>query len=382
VLRVLQVTTDTDRRGGQMFAMDLGAGLDALGHDVRTVALTRGTVGGLPLDALGPSRWHPRTLAMLRAAIRDADVVVGHGSTTLPTCAIAAAGTGVPFVYRQISDSHFWANTAARRLRVRAGLRRAHRVVALWRGAAEVLVRDFGVSADRVVRIPNAVPVDRFAVPSASERIAARAAVGLDADDLVVAFVGALVPEKGVDLAIDALGHRDDVTLLIAGDGDARPALTHQARRRSCRVRFLGSVEKPTDVYSAADVVVLPSRGGDSMPATLIEAGMMGIPVVTTDVGAIADIVSDGVSGLVVAPDDLEGLRSALDRVCGDVSVRVRFGHQAREWCVERFSIDAVASSWSNLLRSAVRPGTLGRPTPVVHTLRGGDVAANDGPVR
>jgi len=118
------------------------------------------------------------------------------------------------------------------------------------------------------------------------------------------------------------------------------------------------------------------------MPATLIEAGMMGIPVVTTDVGAIADIVSDGVSGLVVAPDDLEGLRSALDRVCGDVSVRVRFGHQAREWCVERFSIDAVATSWSNLLRSAVRPGTLGRPTPVVHTLRGGDVAANDGPVR
>src|SRR4051794_10190147 len=131
---ILQVVTDTDRRGAQVFAEDLHAALVRRGHGVTTVALAPGVVGGLDLEALGPRRRSVQTLRELRCAARRHEAVLAHGSTTLPMCALALVGTSVPFAYRQISDSLFWAPDRLRRLRVRIGLARAARVVALWTG--------------------------------------------------------------------------------------------------------------------------------------------------------------------------------------------------------------------------------------------------------
>ena len=143
---ILQVITDRNRRGAQVFAVDLAEALTARGQLVRTVALERGP-SDEPLDVphLGASRLALTTLRALRSEIASAEVVVGHGSTTLVACGLAATGTGVPFVYRQISDSLFWAPTALRRLRVRAAMTRATAVVALWPGAAATLESRFGV---------------------------------------------------------------------------------------------------------------------------------------------------------------------------------------------------------------------------------------------
>ncbi len=220
---ILQVVTDDDRRGAQTFALDLHRGLDALGCSVRTVALAPGDVGGLAVEVLGPRRRAVTTLGTLRRAMRNADVVVAHGSTTLPACAIAGTGTGVPFVYRQISQSRFWAASATRRIRVRLLLSRAARVVALWRGAADDLSGWLGVPADHIRVIPNAVPLERVA--PATDPGHARAHLGLDPDRPVVLYVGALAIEKGVDVAIDAVGGLPGTQLLVVGDGPERGAL-------------------------------------------------------------------------------------------------------------------------------------------------------------
>ena len=117
-MRVLQVVTDRDRRGAQVYATDLAPGLQNLGCAVETVALAPGNHGDqLAIDVLGPSRRSLATFRALRARARSFDVVIAHGTTTLPACAIALSGSGVPFVYRQISDPLFWAATTARRLR-------------------------------------------------------------------------------------------------------------------------------------------------------------------------------------------------------------------------------------------------------------------------
>src|SRR5258705_538964 len=88
----------------------------------------------------------------------------GRGPITarVPARAHATAGTTKPFVYRQISSSLFWASSPTRRLRVRVGLARAARVVALWKGAAETLQDHFGVRQDHIRVIPNAVVPERF----------------------------------------------------------------------------------------------------------------------------------------------------------------------------------------------------------------------------
>src|SRR5690349_18726130 len=116
VVRVLQVVTDTDRRGAQVFAIDLQHALSEIGHPVQTVALTDGASGGLGTPVLGAKRVSIEGLRALRRQAAGYDVVVAHGSTTLPACALSLAGSGVPFVYRQISDSMFWASTRSRQL--------------------------------------------------------------------------------------------------------------------------------------------------------------------------------------------------------------------------------------------------------------------------
>src|SRR5689334_23828189 len=100
-MRVLQVITDTDRRGAQKFAVDLNDALDKRHVQVETVALERGSDHrGFDVPVLGPSRTAAATLRALRAHMSRSSVVVGHGSTTLYACALASVGTGVPFVYR------------------------------------------------------------------------------------------------------------------------------------------------------------------------------------------------------------------------------------------------------------------------------------------
>src|SRR4051812_4285557 len=103
-LPVLQVITDTDRRGGQVFAQDLGEALRARGHDVRTVALVPGAgTWTLAVPTLGRQARGLSTLRALRKEMPRSGVVIAHGSSTLAACALAGLGTGVPFIYRQIS---------------------------------------------------------------------------------------------------------------------------------------------------------------------------------------------------------------------------------------------------------------------------------------
>ena len=115
--------------------------------------------------------------------------------------------------------------------------------------------------------------------------------------------IGALVPEKGVDLAIEALRDLPDTQLLVAGDGPERDALERAAAAAAPgRVVFAGSIADPRPASHRGRRRGSPSRGGDSMPAVLIEAGLMGLPVVATPIEGIVDIVDPGITGeLVVA---------------------------------------------------------------------------------
>ncbi len=347
---ILQVVTDTDRRGAQVFACDLERALSSLGRDVRTVALAPGSVGGLEMPVLGSTRLGPATLRGLRRAARDSGVVVAHGSTTLPACAASLAGTGRPFVYRQISEVTFWTGTWPRRQRVRTALARAARVVALWNGSADTVANRFGYPRHHIEVIPNAVPGERFAPPAADEVASARRALGLDEASSVVVYIGALVQEKGVDLAIDAIAPLPGVVLVVAGDGPERSALEARAAASAPgRVLFAGSVADARVPLAAADVVALVSRGGDSMPAVLMEAGLMGVPAISTPVEAIPEVVLDGSSGFIV-PAGAEPVREAIERLTRNPELRREFGAAAAAHCRANYTMDVVASRWCRVL--------------------------------
>ena len=352
-MRILQIVSDTDRRGAQVFATDLEAALRDRGHHVETVALVPGSGGGLGVDVLA-SRWpSARGLRELRARMARVDVTVAHGSTTGPACALAGLGRRRPVVYRQISDSRFWAPTRVKRARVRASLARARFVVALSEFNRTDLIEWIGVAPERIVVVANGVPATQFSPVTHAQQVATRAALELP-DVPIVLFVGALVPEKGADLAIRSVGRTADAHLVVAGTGPEHDRLERLAAEVAPgRVRFMGTTADAAPLYHAADLLALPSRGGDAMPAVLIEAGLCGLPVVSTRIGAIPEVVVDGETGYVVPPDDLEGFAGAVVRLLADAGTRATMGEAARTRCLERYDITRVAEGWEAVLERA-----------------------------
>jgi glycosyltransferase involved in cell wall biosynthesis len=359
-LRVLQVITDPARRGAQLFAVDLGDALARRGMEVRTVALADAAVAPrLDVPTLGSRRVAWSTIAALRHELRRADVVVAHGAQTLPACALATLARPTPFVYRQIGDSLFWAQTAARKARVRLGLSRAAHVVALSEGASITLEAHFGVGTDRLTVIPNGVVADRFVPVDAAKRSEARCAASLDGETFTLVCAGALVPEKGVDLVIEAVGRVPSTQLVVAGDGPEAAALRALATRVAPgRVAFVLSETAPIAAYQAADVIALATRGGDSMPAVLIEAGLMEIPAIATPIGAIPEVVRPDVTGMLVPVGDIDALARAIGALSADMD-RVRaLGRSARAHCLTHYSIEIIATAWERVLRKVAGAGS------------------------
>jgi glycosyltransferase involved in cell wall biosynthesis len=215
------------------------------------------------------------------------------------------------------------------------------------------LVDWIGVPETRVRIVPNGVPPELFTPADSSTRSAARTALGL-ADRPTVAFVGALASEKGPDRVVDlAASLGDHVQTVLVGDGPERTGLEARAARASGRVRFLGSLGAVVPVYHAADVIVCPSRS-DAMPAVPIEAGMCGVPVVASAVGAVPEIVLDGTTGILVPPEDPEAFARAVRSLLDDADRRMQLGRAAREHCLARYSIGEIAAAYEAVLEEAL----------------------------
>jgi glycosyltransferase involved in cell wall biosynthesis len=174
--------------------------------------------------------------------------------------------------------------------------------------------------------------------------------------------VGRLVEEKGAEdviRAVDILRHtHPDVSLLVVGEGQDRPALEALVRelRLSGRVSFLGWVE-PEQVrthLAAADLFIGASRTGpdgwvEAQGLTFLEAMAVGTPVVASRLGGIVDSVRDGDTGLLVDERAPEQIARAVERLAGSPDLGRRLAATAEQMVHERFSREASAQAFSEL---------------------------------
>jgi glycosyltransferase involved in cell wall biosynthesis len=371
---VLHVVTSTQRRGAELVAWTL---VSRLSGDHRLVALAPARTGKvLPIRALGPSSLHPVTLLRLRRLAARSPVVVAHGSRALPAAVAALSGMDGRLVYVNIGDPAYWGRGRLRRLRLRRLYRRVDVVASLTEGAAVMLQRDFHVPSAKLRVMGSGRALSDFPAADGQDKGAARRELGLSSATPVVAYVGALSPEKRVDVLIDAVCRVPGATLVVAGDGPLRADLETAARGElGTRSVFLGVRDDPARVMAAADVVALTSDT-EGLPGVCIEAGLVGRPVVATDVGFVRDIVRDGVTGYVVPRDDPDTTARALQ----DAVVRTDLlGAAARSHCVARYDLDIIVRRWDQLLaemrptepREQERPDTRFRQSARRHQRRG-----------
>lgn len=181
----------------------------------------------------------------------------------------------------------------------------AGRVIANSNMVKEEIVRFHRYPRDRIVVIPNGVPVELFQ-PDAKDRTKAREHLRLRTEDVAVLFAGTGWERKGLRFAVEAVERcGEPLLLLVTGRGDERKFV-------SDRTRFLGVVHEMPALYAAADIFLLPTIY-DPFSNACLEALASGLPVITTRANGFSEIIDSGTHGTVIGdPRNVEEICEAI----------------------------------------------------------------------
>lgn len=215
--------------------------------------------------------------------------------------------------------------------------------------------------ADRFGSAGNVVTIPPAAATPVPQRSAAevRRAYGVRPDEHLLVTAARLNPQKDLPMLLDAVDRlrrrRRGVRLLVLGEGREEAALRARTAELGLDdvVTFAGARPSAADELAAADVVVVSSRW-ESGPLVLFEAMQLGRPVVTTAVGAAPEVVTDGVSGRLVAVGDAAGFADALEQVLADPVEGAVMGEQGRAAVAEHRGPAAMASATEAVYREVL----------------------------
>jgi glycosyltransferase involved in cell wall biosynthesis len=225
---------------------------------------------------------------------------------------------------------------------------------------------DRGVAPEAVTVVPDGVDLNRFGSVPDDRLAATRDAYDLD-DGPIALFVGTIMPRKGVDDLIEAVVEVihdrgfETLQVVVAGEDELDGAYTDEVRAQIVaeglneHVQVTGFV--PDDLlpalYTLADVFVLPSRE-EGFGMTVTEAMAAGTPIIASDVGGLADQVTDGEQGYLVSPNAPGEVADRVARLLADADERADFAAQARD-CARTFSWDAVGERFETIYAEVAR---------------------------
>lgn len=202
--------------------------------------------------------------------------------------------------------------------------------------------------------IYNSISLERF-----ERGKSMRSTLGLDDDNVVVAFLGQIREIKGVADFIEMARHIENPNARFLIAGECRDPVRYPGSYSEVdlarmaggdeRIRYIGYVKQVEDVYHTADVVVVPSRWQEPLGLINLEAGACRRPVVATRVGGIPEVIHDGDNGFLVPPGNVNALTASVRRLVEDAALRERLGKRGRQLVEERFTLQPIRE-FENLL--------------------------------
>lgn len=182
-------------------------------------------------------------------------------------------------------------------------------------------------------------------------KLEARETLGLDSKKIYVVYVGRLTqikrPDRLIDLGRSLKASHPTAHIIIAGAGELLEDLTLKSESESLPITFLGWRNDIDIILSASDIAVLCSDN-EGIPLTLIQASQAGLPIVSTNVGSVGDIVLDGATGLLTEVSS-KGLIEGVSALLNDPVLGHRFGKAGQERAREFFSSRAMVERHQRL---------------------------------
>jgi len=374
---VLHLLADLGSGGGQRLVLDTLRHLDAERYQVTVAYLGPDdamaadyATAGLPPVRLpgGPGVRRVMTLASIATLMRSRGIrlVHTHGGREKRLGEAVALARRVPCVQHVHSVSAAGVEPPGRSVpfhrRLQSRMLERH-FIAVSEAAYEQRQPWLSAAGDGIHLVRNGIETERFRHDSSVEvRHRVRAHLGIDSSAPVVVAVGRLVPTKAVDRLVVAAGalvaRWPDLMVLVVGDGPQRTALEQAVAQAGLAERFLflGMRRDVPELLAASDVFAFPTLL-EGFGLAAVEAMAAGLPVVASDLPALAAIVEDGRTGILVPAGDAEALGDALGRILADRASARRMGALGQQRAVEQFDIAGTAAALSRLYDSI-----LGRP--------------------
>lgn len=284
------------------------------------------------------ARWFRRNkpdLAYVSMLKHDAYVALGVGRRLGFPVVLRPEGAGA-------TGDVAWQKWGRGGKRIADRCRTADRFVAISPAVEAELVAD-GYPADRILRLPNAVPVPRDPWDRNRRNEANRRG------EFVAAFVGRLAPEKGLDVLLDAwpivLKSFPGARILLIGEGPERGRLQEKAAqlRISDSLDMPGASTDPLRLLRDADLFILPSRE-EGMSVALLEALALGIPAAASAIPGNLGLVSDGVEARTFSPGDPADLARVIIEIGSDPATADALASVGRAKVEREYSIEAICS--------------------------------------
>lgn len=351
--------------GAEMVVRSLAENLRAGRFDVELILLGEpGEIGERLIGSgiksrsrLAGSRFDPLTLFRLTGELRSHKnsilLVLDHHNAIF-WGALASRLAGITGTVLSVHSTGLWGSGQTFTLADRMLLNLFDRVIALSRTHAEYLASREGVPAGKIEVINNGIDTGRFNPDGSDEKgKRVREELGIDNRETVVTIVAALRPEKNHLMFLEAAGavleRSGDFRFLIVGEGQQREKLERKAQQMNIadRVTFTGSRDDIPDILAATDIPVLCSHPVvETFPLTVLEAMACGLPVISTDVGSVSEIITDRRNGILIPSGDTEALAGAILELGSDRYLRERLGENAREKAAGSFSTEEMVEKY------------------------------------
>ncbi len=358
MLSVVHLDTGQQLRGGQRQLLVLARGLRQRGYEQLVVcpegsALeTQARQEGWRVFALPPhDPGQANGILQLRQQLlaEPAQILHAHDGRGQTLAWLASLGLSV----RRVASRRVTFLPATRARHRFIYRHTCHAVIAVSEYVRRLLVSS-GIPEARIEVIPDGIEIPA-ALPSPAVRLRVRAQWGLGEQEFVIGHVGAFTPEKGQDIAIQAvrlLAERlPQARLLLVGELPRAAAARIEAEVRAAHgaVRLLGDLEDLTDFFAGLDLFIMPSRA-EGLGSSALRAMAHGRAVVASRVGGLPEVVEEGRTGWLVPAESPRGLAEVILAAASDRPRLSQFGANARERA-RQFSSDIMLERTEALYR-------------------------------